>query len=272
MKYLKMLGKIVLYFTVYIFTTFVCTFTYALIYGIINFNDATEANFNTSLLKNAFLITAAAAIMCFGIYVLMFRKKETTLFQRCSFKKISFKNSSLIMFCSLGLALLSGSLVNLFISKFPSYMETSAAIESNATSILGIVSVVLIIPIFEEVLFRGLIYNELKTHLNIIIAIILQSIIFAVSHGNMLQGIYTFIMGVVLALVYNKTGSIVAPMLFHITYNLLGSIVLPLILSEIDGYYISFLILGSIITTLSLVVIFKNNAKTITSNVLYTEL
>lgn len=272
MKYLKMLSKIVLYFTVYIFTTFVCTFIFAIIYGIININTVTQDQFNVSMLKNAFLITAAAAIMGFVIYVLIFRKKEINLFQRCSFRKISFKNSSLIVFASLGLALLSGSLVNLLISKFPSYMETSSAIESNTTSILGILSVVLVIPIFEEVLFRGLIYNELKTHLNIIIAIILQGAIFAVSHGNMLQGIYTFIMGVVLAIVYNKTGSIVAPILFHITYNLLGAIILPIILSGIDGYYIVFLVLGSIITAFSLVLIFKNNVKKIASNTLYTEL
>jgi membrane protease YdiL (CAAX protease family) len=272
MKYLKMLGKIVLYFTVYIVTTFVCIFIYAIIYGIMNINNVTETQFNESILKNTFSLTAAAAIMGFGIYVLLFRKKEINLFQRCSFKKISLKNSSLIIFSSLGLALLSGSLVNLLISKFPSYMETSSAIESNATSVLGVISVVLIIPIFEEILFRGLIYNELKTHLNIILAIILQSVIFAAAHGNMLQGIYTFIMGVILAIVYNRTGSIIAPILFHIMYNLLGSIVLPFILSDIDGYYIAILILGSIITTFSLVLILKNNAKTITSNAIYTEL
>ncbi|MCJ7688439.1 MAG: CPBP family intramembrane metalloprotease, partial [Clostridiaceae bacterium] len=76
----------------------------------------------------------------------------------------------------------------------------------------------------------------------------------------------------VLAILYNKTGSIIAPILFHIMYNLLGSIVLPFILSDIDGYYIAILILGSIITTFSLVLIIKNNDKTITSNSLYTEL
>ncbi|MGH4137604.1 CPBP family intramembrane glutamic endopeptidase [Clostridium sp.] len=263
MKYLKMLGKIVLYFTVYILTTFVCTFTYSIIYGIINFNSVTNAQINESLVRDGFLLTAAAEIIGFGIYVLMFRKKEINLFQRCSFKKISLKNSSLIVLCSLGLAIFSGNLVNLLISKFPSYMKTSAAIELNATSFLGIVCLVLIIPIFEEILFRGLIYNELKTHLNIILAIILQSIIFAVAHGNMLQGIYTFIMGVVLAIIYNKTRSIIAPMLFHIMYNLLGSIgsiVIPLIITSFDGYNIVFLILGSIITVLSLALIFKNNA------------
>jgi membrane protease YdiL (CAAX protease family) len=272
MKYLKMFGKIVLYFIVYISTTFVCTFIYAIIYGIANFGNLNEAQFNAAILKNAFTLTAAAAIVTFGIYVLMFRKKEINLFHRCKLKKINFKNSSLIALSSFGLALFSGSLVNILIDIFPSYNEASAAIESNMGSVLGIVSVVLVIPIFEEVLFRGLIYNELKTHLNIVIAIILQSLIFAIAHGNMLQGIYAFIMGAVVAIIYDKTGSIFAPILFHVTYNLLGSIILPIILSGVDGYYITFLIVGAIITTLALILIFKNNIKENTDDTLYTQL
>jgi membrane protease YdiL (CAAX protease family) len=85
---------------------------------------------------------------------------------------------------------------------------------------------------------------------------------------QLLQGIYTFVMGVVLAILYNNIRSIIAPILFHIMYNLLGSIVLPFILSDIDVYYVAILTLGSIITIFSLVLILKNNTKTITSNVL----
>lgn len=272
MKYLKMFGKIVLYFMVYIFTTFVCTFIYAIIYVITNLGNFNKAQFNASILKNVFTLTAAAAIITFGIYVLMFRKKEINLFRRYKLKKITFKNSSIIALSSLGLALFSGSLVNILINVFPSYNEASAAIDSNMGSVLGVISVVLVIPIFEEVLFRGLIYNELKTHLNIVVAIILQSLIFAIAHGNMLQGIYAFIMGAVVAIIYDKTRSIFAPILFHVMYNLLGSIILPIILSDVDGYYISSLIVGAIITALSLILIFKNNIKEITNDTLYTQL
>lgn len=272
MKYLKMLGRVVLYFMIYIVNTIMCSFTYGIIYGVRNAGKVNQSELSALILKNQFLIAAVAGVMTLVIYVLMFRKKEVNLFQICKFKKISMKNSSIIILSSLGLAFFSCSLVSLLMSKFPSYSETSNAIAANNNSVLGVISVILIIPIFEEVLFRGLIFNELKKHLNIIIAIILQSLIFAISHGNMLQGIYTFIMGVVLAIVYDKTQSILTPILFHIMYNLLGSIAVPVILTAIGGYYIAFLVLGAIILTASLVLLFKNNVHVVTSDNLSTGL
>ena len=272
MKYLKLSGKIVLYFMVYVLTSFICSFAYALVYSLMNIGNINQSDLNALVLKNQYLIGAVAAIITLGTYVLIFRKKEMNLFQKCKVKKLSLKNSSIIILSSIGLSLFSYSLVNLLISKFPSYNETSNAIASNASSVLGAISIVLIAPIFEEVLLRGLIYNELKKHLNIIIAIIIQGILFAIAHGNMLQGIYTFIMGIVLAIIYDKTQSILAPILFHIMYNLLGSILEPIILNSIGGYYISVLVLGSIILILSLVLLFKNNTNVPMSDTLAAEL
>lgn len=272
MKYLKMLGNVVLYFMIYIFATFISSFTYALIYSVKNAGKVDQSQINAVVLKNQFIIAAIAGFIALGIFVLMFRKKEMNLFQRCKFTKISLKNSSIIILSSLGLSLFSCSLVNLLMSKFPSYSETSKAISSNNSSVLGVIAMVLIIPIFEEILFRGLIFNELKKHLNIIVAIVLQGTIFAVSHGNMLQGIYTFIMGVVLAIVYDKTQSIIAPILFHMTYNLFGSIVVPVILNAIGSFYIGFLILGAIILTIALFLLFKSNVNVVTNDNLTAEI
>jgi membrane protease YdiL (CAAX protease family) len=266
MKHLKMYGKIALYFMIYIFTTFLCSFTYALVYSLMNVGKITQTGLNELVLKNQFIIGAIAAVMTFIIYVLMFRKKEMNLFQKCKFRKLSLKNSSIIILSSIGLSIFSCSLVSLLISKFPSYSETSKAIASNTTSVLGVISIILVIPIFEEVLFRGLIFNELKKHLNIFVAIIIQGAIFALSHGNMLQAIYTFIMAIVLAIVYDKTQSILAPMLFHVMYNLFGTIVIAGILNSIGGYYLAFLILGSVILILSLVLLYKNNIDVVTSD------
>lgn len=272
MKYLKMFGNIVLYLMIYIFTSFICSFAYALVYSLMNIGKINQLDLNALVLRNQYLIGAVAAVITLGIYVLLFRKKEMNLFQKCKFRKVSLKNSSIIILSSIGLSLFSYSLVNLLISNFPSYSETSKAIASNSNSALGVISVVLIIPIFEEFLFRGLIFNELKKHLNVLIAILLQGAIFALSHGNMLQAIYTFIMGIVLAIVYNKTKSILAPILLHIMYNLLGSILLPTILNSIGGYYIVILVLGFIILILSLVLLFKNNVIVVMSDNLATEL
>ena len=267
-----MLGNVVLYFVIYIISTVISSFTYALVYSIKNAGKVDQSQVNAMVLKNQFLIAAIGGIIALGIFVLMFRKKEMNLFQRCKFTKINLKNSSIIILSSLGLALFSCSLVNLLMSKFPSYSETSKAISSNNTSVIGVISMILIIPIIEEILFRGLIFNELKKHLNIVVAIILQAVIFAASHGNMLQGIYTFIMAVVLAVVYSKTKSIVAPILFHMTYNLFGSIVIPVILNALGSFYIGFLILGAIILAVALILLFKSNVNVVTNDNLTAEI
>ena len=45
-------------------------------------------------------------------------------------------------------------------------------------------------------------------------------------HGNIVQGIYTFILGLVLGIIYIYTNSLYGSMLMHIIYNLLGAVVL----------------------------------------------
>ena len=270
MKYLRMLGNVILYFMIYIFTTLLCSLTYGTIYIVRNNGIVDATELNSLLLKDQFTIATLAAILTFVIYILMFRKKEMNLFQRCKFRKLGLKNYLIVILSSIGLSFFSSGLVNLLINKFPGYSKSSEAIASSTTSLLGIISVVVIIPIFEEVLFRGLIFNEFKKHLNVIIAIIFQGIIFAVAHGNMLQGIYAFILGVVIAIIYVKTQSIIASMLFHIMFNLFGSILTPIMSIIIGMHHMVFLILGLILLAISLVLLFKNNVNADPIDKLYT--
>ena len=71
----------------------------------------------------------------------------------------------------------------------------------NVPYIIYILSVIILAPICEEVLFRGVLYSYLKKHMKMSYAIILQSFLFALSHGNLLQGLYAFVIGVIFALI-----------------------------------------------------------------------
>lgn len=258
MKYLKILKNSFSYYLIYIFTIFLCTIPYNFICGITDGSNGTTGNSNDRLLKNLVIISAIAAILTLRTYIQMFRKQEISLSKICKFKKVNLRNSLIVILCSFGLVLFSSSLVDLLMSKFPSYIETSKIISSNTNSILGIISIILILPLFEEILFRGLIFNDLKKHLNITIAIVIQGFLFAIAHGNILQSIYTFILGIVLAIVYDKLNSIIAPMLLHVTYNLLGSILIPILSSIINGTVILYLALGLIMFLISLFLLFTS--------------
>ncbi len=78
-------------------------------------------------------------------------------------------------------------------------------------------------PIFEEIFFRGLIFGELSKSMNCIFANIIQSLLFALMHANVLQGVYTFILAFVLGLVLQKTKNIYLPTAIHIAFNMLSS-------------------------------------------------
>lgn len=74
-------------------------------------------------------------------------------------------------------------------------------------------------PISEELLFRQVIFKRLKNIAPVWVAVTVSALLFGVYHGNLVQGIYAFIMGILLALVYEWTGSFAAPVIFHMVAN-----------------------------------------------------
>jgi membrane protease YdiL (CAAX protease family) len=116
-------------------------------------------------------------------------------------------------------------------------------------NVVGILLAVILIPIFEEIFFRGIIFNELRNRINPTASIIISSLIFALFHGNILQGIYTFMLGVLLSLVYTWTRSIWSIITMHITYNFLGTIVVPIIIYYTEFFTVGYLIIGGALTT-----------------------
>lgn len=74
-------------------------------------------------------------------------------------------------------------------------------------------------PVVEEIIFRGCIYRFLKHHTNILVAQIISGSIFALLHGNLLSFVPLIIVGVLLARVYEKTGSLAVAIWFHAFFN-----------------------------------------------------
>ncbi len=78
--------------------------------------------------------------------------------------------------------------------------------------------VCLIGPIFEEVLFRGVILRTLNKY-NRYFAIIASALIFGLFHLYLEQGAHAFVLGLVLAYVSLKTDSLMTCILLHIFHN-----------------------------------------------------
>lgn len=78
----------------------------------------------------------------------------------------------------------------------------------------------MIVPIAEEIVFRGLAFGRLAKAYSKQTAIICSALIFAVGHGNLEQGIYTFFMGLLFAFLYCRYKTIGAPIIVHMIFNM----------------------------------------------------
>lgn len=85
---------------------------------------------------------------------------------------------------------------------------------------LQILGVGLLVPIVEELLFRGIIYKRMKEIMSTLQAGISCALLFGVLHANIVQGIYGFCIGILMCLVYERFHSLVAPILMHVSANL----------------------------------------------------
>jgi len=75
--------------------------------------------------------------------------------------------------------------------------------------------------ICEEVLFRGAIMPSMEEH-GLVPAIVFSSLLFALFHITFLNLIGTFILGIVMAVVVIKTGSLWGGMLYHMVNNFIA--------------------------------------------------
>lgn len=120
----------------------------------------------------------------------------------------------------LGLAVSSALGLNLLLGliRLPDVSQAfqkTAAAQAAVPLWLGLLLYGLIAPFSEEILFRGILYGRARKTLGRNAAVFFSGILFAVYHGNVVQGIYALSMGILLACIYEKAGSIWAAVIFH---------------------------------------------------------
>ena len=101
------------------------------------------------------------------------------------------------------------------------YEETLSTLYAAAFPV-QIVCLGILVPICEELVFRGLMYKRLRERAPFWQAALYASAVFAFLHMNMIQMFYGFLMGMAFCYIYEKYGSVKAPILAHISVNLLS--------------------------------------------------
>ena len=103
------------------------------------------------------------------------------------------------------------------------YQEAAEALYAPSL-IVQILCLGIVTPIMEEYIFRGLIFKRLRNRLPVARAIISSALFFGIYHGNLVQMIYGTLSGILLAYLYEKYGSLKAPILAHMLMNTVACI------------------------------------------------
>lgn len=101
----------------------------------------------------------------------------------------------------------------------PVQPQTAQRAIAQLDPVLVVLAVVIVGPLAEEVFFRGVVFNAWLREAGRRWAFIGSSALFAVIHLSLVTLLPIFLLGLALAWVYHRTGSLLAPMAMHVTVN-----------------------------------------------------
>lgn len=216
-KVLMMIGNIALYIGVF----------YALLYLLRStYNYEATLSFAKFLDRNPAMFMAVLFTLITLVYILIFRIKawiwpnaERSLFRASGFRKLSA--SRVLLMVGLGLA---GSLFSIGLividdiaNQFPSIPFLVDDLIRGDSILYVILGAGLIAPAFEEILFRGLIFGELRRVMPVYVALVLQAAAYAYFQPSAALSVISIGSGLIYGALYLRTGSLWAPILVQNT-------------------------------------------------------
>ena len=95
---------------------------------------------------------------------------------------------------------------------------------SVSSSLMALIGVAVLVPIMEEIIFRGIILNRLSAIMPVELAIILQAVAFGMMHGDIIWISYAAFMGLILGYIKVCTNSLKTSVVTHMAYNIASPI------------------------------------------------
>ena len=226
---LKTLIKILIILLLYFLTQALVMTVFAAIGGMGVQGDIQGA-MTAYLEEKALLVTLVhnvLVIFCLFIY----RRRSAAAKEAMPFKALSLKESAIC----LGAGVCFAFTVSILLSLLPIPEELLSTYSSTVTEgtsgppLEKLLSIALVAPIAEELLFRGAIYGSFKRTSRPIVAIAASCAIFGLMHQDPVWIIYAFLMGLGLTLALDAYSTLLAPILLHMAFNFAGYFVAPIL-------------------------------------------
>lgn len=218
-SFLNMLKFFSLYFGMFLLVNFV----YSLLMNTTTHSLATKTNGLNSLFIQ--LISGTAFMLFIRTRYL---KKGQMFFSNLQIKKISSRDAqySILLGVLLNIGLVS---VMFIMSEVDDFKHMIDAITQGYDKMFNSVpigmllfSVGIFLPFIEEIIFRGLVVNELSAGFTLKTVIAIQAMVFSLMHFQLINFIPLLILGLLLGFLRISTSSLTAPILMHASFNLIN--------------------------------------------------
>ena len=174
------------------------------------------------------VITILASLASLAIYAVIFYIRGVKPKKYVAVKRLALLDVVLAFTTAVGFRLLTGAYLMWSEMNVPILQKSlegaQQSYDFNTMTAFGaisvIISVCIVAPVFEEILFRGLVQKELSYVMPEICAVILQGVLFGMAHAVLAQSIFAAVYGIVLGLIYSRTKNISVVMCAHVFFNL----------------------------------------------------
>lgn len=156
-------------------------------------------------------------------YVWLKKRQKETFLENC---RVSFAAAAALLVLGVCFQLAVSLLLIGTEMIFPRAMESYAQVLENlgvfAPSVFSVLYMVVLAPLGEEMVFRGVTLHILERELPFWAANVCQAVLFALMHGNLVQSSYAFLAGLLLGCIVKKYGKLGAAIWCHFAVNVSG--------------------------------------------------
>lgn len=166
-------------------------------------------------------ISMVSALITLPFFFKMLRRDQIRREDEIKVKKNTSVRYRYIIGSSIPMAICLNIILLLLNYRFPDLAFEEASYTLAVPTIgIQLAAYGVVFPIFEEILFRGLVYRRLKEIISDKRAMLVSAIIFGLYHANFIQLIYAIISGIFFVYLLEKFGSLKACILAHASMNI----------------------------------------------------
>jgi membrane protease YdiL (CAAX protease family) len=236
----------------------------AVYWGVYIFKKAADPQVSSDMLQNRAEAAVAgvtswrvilSGVLFLLLAALFFRFQKTTLRQTSRMLPINIKTAlPYLLAAGLGMNIALGGAFKWL--PIPSEWMAENAQAVNSLSAAGlpaqILCVVIMAPVVEEVIYRGLCLSYLQKGFSLPMAVVWQALLFGAFHGTKLQFIYAFLAGLVLGAVCLLCGSVWGSIFVHMAFNGVSILLEMLPISTSQGFWAGMGMAGIILLCFSM--------------------